>query len=103
MLVVDQFEEIFTLCRDPQVRQAFVDNLINLTEAPGARHSVLLTLRTDFESRLPQLPKLQQLFEESQVRVTPMNASELRDAIEKPAEAIGLKFEDGLVDALLQG
>ena len=102
VLVVDQFEEVFTLCRDSPLRQAFVDNLLNLTETPGGRHSVIMTMRTDFESRLPQLPRLQQLFEQAQVRVTPLNAAELREAIEKPAEAVGLKFEDGLVDALLQ-
>ena len=100
--VVDQFEEAFTLCNDQQVRQAFIDNLVNLMQAPGARHTVILTMRTDFEPFVTRLPEFYALFEQALVRVTPLSASELREAIEKPASKIGLKFEAGLVDQLLQ-
>ena len=100
--VVDQFEEAFTLCNDRQVRQAFIDNLVNLMQAPGARHTVILTMRTDFEPFVTRLPEFYALFEQALVRVTPLSASELREAIEKPASKIGLKFEAGLVDQLLQ-
>ncbi len=102
VLVVDQFEEAFTLCRDNSVRQAFIDNLIGLIQSPGVRHTVILTMRTDFESQVARVPVFKDLFEQAQVRVTALDASELREAIEKPAELVGLKFEEGLVEALLQ-
>ena len=102
VLVVDQFEEVFTLCRDDSVRQAFIDNLISLIQSPGVRHTVILTMRTDFESQVARVPVFKDLFEQAQVRVTALDASELREAIEKPAELVGLKFEEGLVEALLQ-
>lgn len=102
VLVIDQFEELFTLCSDGAARQALVDNLLALTQAPGPRHTVILTMRTDFESFVARLTGFQNHFEQALVRVTPLNAAELREAIEKPAALIGLKFEDGLVDALLQ-
>jgi len=105
VLVVDQFEELFTLCDDDSVRQAFIDNLLGLvqsSEASEARHIVILTMRIDFEPHVARLPTFQPLFEEAQVRVTPLNAGELREAIEGPAELVGLKFEEGVVDALLQ-
>ncbi|OEU84800.1 MAG: hypothetical protein BA865_11945, partial [Desulfobacterales bacterium S5133MH4] len=102
VLIIDQFEEVFTLCRDDQDRQAFVNNLLGLTRASEAKHIVILTMRTDFESYIQRLPALQTVFEQAQVRVTPLNASELREAIEKPAESVGLKFEQGVVDALLR-
>ncbi|MBD0346160.1 MAG: NACHT domain-containing protein, partial [Coleofasciculus sp. Co-bin14] len=102
VLVVDQFEEAFTLCRDDSVRQAFIDNLISLIQSPGVRHTVILTMRTDFESQVARVPVFKDLFEQAQVRVTALDASELREAIEKPAELVGLKFEEGLVEALLQ-
>jgi energy-coupling factor transporter ATP-binding protein EcfA2 len=102
VLVVDQFEEAFTLCRDDSVRQAFINNLIGLIQLPGLRHTVILTMRTDFESQVARVPVLKDLFEQAQVRVTALDASELREAIEKPAELVGLKFEEGLVEALLQ-
>ncbi|MBW4548330.1 MAG: WD40 repeat domain-containing protein [Symplocastrum torsivum CPER-KK1] len=102
VLVVDQFEEAFTLCRDDNVRQAFIDNLIGLIQSPRVRHTVILTMRTDFESQVAWVPVFKDLFEQAQVRVTALDASELREAIEKPAELVGLKFEEGLVEALLQ-
>ncbi len=100
--VVDQFEEVFTLCSDQQARQAFIDNLTNLVQEPGARHTVIITMRSDFEPFVARMPDFYSLFEQALVRVTPLSASELREAIEKPAEKVGLKFESGIVDLLLQ-
>lgn len=110
VLVVDQFEELFTLCDDDQERQAFIDNLLGLIHSPEAgpavspveRQTVILTMRTDFESHVARLPTFQPFFEQAQVRVTPMNAAELRETIEKPAARVGLKFEEDVVEALLQ-
>ena len=101
ILVVDQFEEAFTLCPDESIRNAFVNNLVSLTQAPEAKHIVILTMRTDFENKISLLPDFQPLFEQNLVRVMPLNASELRSAVEDPAKKIGLKFEEGVVDALL--
>ena len=102
VVIVDQFEEVFTLCDDQQARRAFIANLLVLTRATGLRHTVILTMRSDFETYVAQLPALQQVFEHTQVRVPPLNAAELRDAVVRPAELVGLRFEDGIIDALLQ-
>ena len=102
VLVVDQFEEVFTLCTGDTARQAFIAGLIGLIRSPGLRHTVVLTMRTDFESYVARMPDFQPLFEAGAVQVTPLNAAELREAIEAPAARVGLKFETGLVDALLQ-
>jgi tetratricopeptide (TPR) repeat protein/energy-coupling factor transporter ATP-binding protein EcfA2 len=108
VIVIDQFEELFTLCNDKQTRQAFTDNLIHLIQSQGTMRAVILTMRSDFESYVAQLPEFQKLFQQSQSRVTPLGAAELREAIEKPAEMVGLKaekvglkFESGLVDQLI--
>lgn len=100
-LVVDQFEEVFTLCLDEAERDAFIDRLISLTQGLEVAHRVILTMRTDFESQVATIPDFKAIFEQAQVRVTALDVSELRDAIEKPAEQVGLKFEDGVVEALL--
>lgn len=102
VLIVDQFEELFTLCPDESIQQAFVDNLMRLVQAPTIKHMVVLTMRSDFESHITRLPSFQPCFEQARVQVTPLNLNELRDAIEKPAEQIGLKFEEGVVEALLR-
>ena len=101
VVVVDQFEELFTLCRDEPMRQAFVANLLSLLDVPEAGHIVVLTMRTDFVDNVARLPALQERFEQATVRVTPLSAGELREAITGPAAAVGLKFEEGVVDALV--
>ena len=101
VIVIDQFEETFTLCHDETERDAFINNLLNLIRSHLARHVVILTMRVDYESYLNKVPLFQSLFEQGQVRVNAMNSAELHEAIEKPADAVGLKLQEGLVDALV--
>lgn len=102
VIVIDQFEETFTLCHDDKERDAFIDNLLSVIKVRDTRHLIILTMRVDYESYLNKVPLFQSLYEQGLVRVTAMNASELHEAIEQPAEAIGLKFEDGLIDTLVR-
>ncbi len=101
VFVVDQFEEVFTLCQDQNRRQAFIDNLLHLARAQGNKHVLILTMRTDLESNLLRTAEFQTVYSAAQLRVTTMNASELRQAIQQPAELVGLKFEEGLVEQLV--
>lgn len=109
VLVIDQFEEVFTLCQDPALRNAFINNLIALIQssslpaAPAAaqRDRLIITMRSDFESQVAALPQLWPLFEAAQVRVLPLDAGEIREAITAPAEQVGLKFEAGVIDHLI--
>ena len=101
-LFVDQFEEIFTLCDDKLSRQAFADNLLGLAQATDRRHIVVIAMRSDYESRVVSLKGFYDAFKQGEERVTPLGASELREAIEQPAERVGLQFEEGIVDALVQ-
>ncbi|HJQ34637.1 MAG TPA: hypothetical protein VJ866_20820 [Pyrinomonadaceae bacterium] len=101
-VLIDQFEEIFTLTSDEAVRRVFIDNLLRICEYPDARHTVVVTMRSDHEPYVTKIENLQARFAENHVRVTALNASELRDAILKPAERAGLKFEDGLIDELVR-
>lgn len=102
VLVIDQFEEIFTLCDDLQIREAFCANLLELVQAPPEDHIVILTMRADFEPHVAALPEFHRFFERAMLRVPPLSPVELREAIERPAELVGLRFEEGVVDALLQ-
>lgn len=102
VLVVDQFEEVFTLCKDEHARKLFIANLLTLATALAPPHRVILTMRQDFETYVGQAPELEELFKAGRMPVTPLSAGEMRDAIEQPAERVGLKFEAGIVDGLLQ-
>ena len=59
-------------------------------------------MRTDQESSLVQFPALQTWYERSHVRVTAMKAAELREAIVKPAQLVGLHFAENLVDEMVR-
>jgi WD40 repeat protein len=102
VLVVDQLEELFTLCADEQEREAFAGRLLELAHSPGARHIVILTMRIDFEENVAKLPALQAAFQQARVQVTALSAGDLRAAIEEPARRAGLKFEAGIVDELVR-
>ncbi|WP_051854639.1 hypothetical protein [Streptomyces sp. NRRL B-1347] len=99
-LVVDQFEEVFTLCRDAQERAAFLDLLLAATES-DSRLRVVLGVRADFYAHCLAHPDLATAVRESSVPVGPMSGSELRAAIVKPAQADGLIVERALTARLI--
>jgi hypothetical protein len=101
VLVVDQFEELFTLCTDADARAAFVGQLLGLTNDAGHPHRVILTMRADFVDNVAKLPDLFPLFRDGRVDVEALDINELRAAIEGPAARVGLKFEEGIVDDLI--
>jgi len=99
LLIVDQWEELFTLCHDDQARRCFIDQVLEAT-ATG-KVNVVLTLRGDFFGRaITAYRPLSDRVQEAQVNVGPMTREELRLAIEEPAQQVGLTFESGLVDLL---
>jgi WD40 repeat protein len=100
-LVVDQFEEIFTLCEDEGARQAFIANLLYAIAAPDGRASVILTIRADFYGQAAAYPDLALYLADHQALVSPMTEAELSRAITRPAQKVGLRFERGLVEQLL--
>jgi hypothetical protein len=101
-LVVDQFEEIFTLCRDEEGRARFIDNLLYASAIEGGRAVAVLTMRADFYGRCAAYPDLAARITDHQMLVSPMIEEELRRAIERPAQLVGLEFEEGLVEILLR-
>ncbi|MEQ8675784.1 MAG: TIR domain-containing protein [Aggregatilineales bacterium] len=101
VLVIDQFEEAFTRAGEKE-RQIFFDQLHHAASVKGGNTQIILTMRADFFDRLSQYPKLAEFFEqENMIIVTEMTAAELLHSIEGPAEAVGLKYEDGLAQRIL--
>jgi WD40 repeat protein len=102
VLIVDQFEELFTLCESADERAAFVADLLSLATRPSPPHRIVLTVRSDFESVVAREPKLYELYDAGRIAITPPSAAELRQAIEGPAALVGLKFEAGVIERLIQ-
>lgn len=93
VLVVDQFEEIFTLC-DQEQRDWFVQALVN---APR----VVIGVRADFYGHVGRHPQLVEALEGGQILVGPMTTDELRRAITEPARHVGATVETALVARLI--
>ena len=106
LLVVDQFEQLFTRCPDEQQRQNFITAL---HAAATARHGaeqapaalVVLAVRADFEARCADYPQLADAIQYRYL-LTSMTELELRMAITEPAKMAGSSVDDDLVDVLLQ-
>ena len=101
VLVVDQFEELFTVCRDEDERTDFIDALVALTEDRDQRVQVVVAMRADFYGRCARYDRLARLVGANQVLVGPMRRDELRRAIVEPARRAGLRVEPSLTDALI--
>jgi WD40 repeat protein len=101
LLAVDQLEELFTACRSDAERAAFAEMLARAAADPDGRAVVVVALRADFYGRFAAYPGLAELLGANHVLVAPMQASELRRAVELPAARVGLRLEPELSDALV--
>ncbi len=100
LLVVDQFEELLTMCKTEEKRESFLNFLAQALEA-DPRLYIVLTLRSDFESRFTDSP-LKSYWNTARFEVKAMKSHELRQAIERPAMEKMLDFEPPtLVDRLI--
>ena len=101
VIVVDQFEELYTVVTSDDVRRSFIQNLIDATADARSRVRVVLTLRADFFDHPLGDELLGPIVSESILPLAVPKPAELRDAIERPAENAGVVFENGLTDQLL--
>lgn len=101
LLIVDQFEEIFTQCVDELHRAAFADALGSLVQESGSATSLVIGLRDHFFGRCLEYPALRRLLEQRQLLLGPMGREELTQAIVRPVEQQGLHWEPGVVETLL--
>lgn len=102
LIVVDQFEELFTLCPNEKERQCFLANLLYASGVVEGRITAVLAMRADFYARTVTYPELADRIADHQVAVTPMLRDELLQAIESPAHRVGLTFDTGLVDTIVE-
>lgn len=108
VVVVDQFEELFTLCTDDQRRRTFIELLFQLASQQSDNKAdvrplglVVVGVRADFYAACANYPHLRTALQNNQLVVGPMSDTELREAILHPAWNVGLDVEAGLVELLL--
>ena len=101
LLVVDQFEELFTLTADEEMRRRFLAGLTALADDPHSPARVLVTLRADFLDHPLRDPEFGELLRAGMVAVAAPSEDELAEAIERPARRVGVRFEPGLVSQIV--
>ncbi len=101
LLVIDQFEELFSLCHSETERSAFINNLITPASDETGGAIVIITLRADFYAHCASYLQLRQALATHQEYIGVMSDEEMRRAIEEPARRGRWEFEPGLVDLIL--
>ncbi|MDJ0772245.1 MAG: CHAT domain-containing protein [Mastigocoleus sp. MO_167.B18] len=100
LLVADQFEELYTLCKDAQERQAFLDQLLSAIYHCH-NFTFVITLRTDFLGQALSYSPFADALQYADLKLGPMKEEELQAAIEQPAALLGVTIEDGLVKRII--
>jgi DNA-binding SARP family transcriptional activator/ABC-type glycerol-3-phosphate transport system substrate-binding protein len=100
LLVIDQFEELFSLVKDREVRSCFLESLLTATSVEHSRLIVINTLRADFLDDALRHPEYGRRLPTGLELVTPLGSHELESAITNPARGVGTKFEPALAAAI---
>ena len=101
LLVIDQFEELFTLVSNEDDRSRFLAGLVDAIDGSRGQVRVVLTLRADFYGRPLAYPEFGSRLGDGIVNVVPLTSDELEMAAMRPAEGVGVTLEPALVAALL--
>ncbi len=101
LLVIDQFEEIFTLAREEDETRHFLNLVHSAVVDPQSRVRVVITLRGDFYDRPLRYPEFGELIKEYTSVVLPLNPQELEETMRAPAERVGVELEDQLVATMV--
>ncbi len=101
VLIIDQFEELFTLVDDEAVRLHLLKSLRAAVIAPGSRLRVIITMRADFYDRPLLYPGFSEMMRQRTEVVVPLTLAELEQAIECPAQRVGVTAEPALIATII--
>ncbi len=101
LIVVDQFEEVFTLVEDEVTRKTFLDLLYTAASDVRSRVRIVITLRADYYDRPLQYPEFGDMLRNRMETVLPLSARGIESAIRRPAERVGVFFEEGLITQIV--
>jgi basic membrane lipoprotein Med (substrate-binding protein (PBP1-ABC) superfamily)/DNA-binding SARP family transcriptional activator len=100
LLVIDQFEELFTMT-EPDVAERFLDSLLDAIDDPAGRLRVILTLRADFYDRPLASPSFGARFADNVLNVVSLSPDELEAAATLPARRVDVELEPRLIGRLI--
>jgi WD40 repeat protein len=107
VVIIDQFEEAFTLCPDEADRRTFIQLLHAVCTPPVGADGpapvvVVLGIRADFYEQCLGYPELADALQHRHMVLGPLTSGELRDAVTGPAKAVGLELEPGLAELIVR-
>ncbi len=102
LLVVDQFEEVFTLCPKEEERRQFIELLTQVAELPDSRLAIVTTMRADFLEPCLSYELLTRLIQNESVYMPSLVGAELEEAIASPARLQGYELEQGLLGEIME-
>ncbi|BAY26286.1 diguanylate cyclase [Calothrix sp. NIES-2100] len=102
LLVVDQFEEVFTVCADKEERQTFIELLTQVVDITDSRLAVVITMRADFLEPCLHYSSLHHLIQTQAVYIPPLTGVNLKEIITEPAKLQGHSVEEALLLKILQ-
>lgn len=104
LILIEQFEEMFTLCKQPSLREKFFACILDALALCQGRLCIVITLRADFlrHSSEQDYSGLAQYIEENLIMVASMSEQEIKDAVIKPAKSLGVDVETALMDEILK-
>ncbi len=100
LLVADQFEELYALCRDGEERQIFLDRVLE-TVKHAENFCFVMTLRADFFGQALSYRPFADALQYADLKLGPMTDEELQAAIEMPAALLDVTLESGLTERIL--
>jgi WD40 repeat protein len=105
LLIADQFEELYTLCTEQKIRYRFLDILLTSFQLSSSQsqssHVLVATMRADFLGNALSYRRFADVLQNADIKLGPMNREELSQVIVKPAEKLGVTFEAGLRERIL--
>ena len=101
LILVDQMEEVFTICESREERRAFIASLIHVATAAEGRAIVVVTLRNDFYANASASAQLAESLANQDFPLLPIRPDNLREVIEEPARMVGMEIEPALTELLM--
>ena len=104
LLVIDQFEELFTQCDNLDIQKAFISFLTDLSKSQNVSFvgiRILITIRGDFFGHIVDNRELAEVLQDNIVYLPPMSKDELKDTIILPAKLFGVTVDDSLVERII--
>lgn len=106
LLIIDQFEEVYTHCEDSDERKQFLNSLLRAAKAASPQTapplSLLIAMRADFLGYALSDRAFADALQNADLKLGPMSREEMRDAIEKPAHKLRVRIQDGLTERIME-